>query len=167
MGGILKTENVLLDLEAKSKEEVLLQMAGLLCKNGCLSDEKEFFREVLERERLGFTGAGNQLAIPHGISGQVKQVAVAVARLKEPVVWDTNQEGIAEDTKKVKLIVLFAVPEENPESGETYIEALKRVCSKLADKSIVEQLMGAEKSSQVADIFSDRGEKERSRKGYG
>lgn len=167
MGGILKTENVLLDLEAQSKEEALLQMSGLLCKNGWISDEKVFFREVLERERLGFTGAGNQLAIPHGISGQVKQVAVAIARLKESVVWDTNQEGIAEEAKKVRLIVLFAVPEENPESGETYIETLKRVCSKLADKSIVEQLMRAEKSSQVADIFSDEGKKERSRKEYG
>lgn len=167
MDEILKTENVLLNMEAETKEAALLQMSELLFKNGWISSGKKFFEEVMERETLGFTGAGNQIAIPHGISGQVNQVVIAVARLQKPVLWDTCQEGIPEEAKKVKLIVLFAVPKENTKGSETYIGSLKKVCSRLADKLTAEQLMEAEEASQAAEIFNKGREKERSRKENG
>lgn len=153
--GMLQIENIKLNLEACSKEDAISQMAEMLFQSGTIQDRSSFFKEVMERESMGFTGAGNEMAIPHGISVQVDRVAVAVARLKKAVIWDTIQDGIPEEANRVKLIVLFAVPKESVKEGETYIGALKKVCTRLGNRQIAKELMEAEKEVQIMELLSD------------
>lgn len=152
---MLQIENVRLNLEAGSKEDALSQMAEMLFQSGNIQDKTGFFKEVMERESMGFTGAGNEMAIPHGISGQVSRVVIAVARLKKAVIWDTVQEGIPEEANRVKLIVLFAVPKESVKEGETYIGALKKVCARLGNRQIAKELMEAEREAQVVKLLNE------------
>lgn len=153
--GMLQIENIKLNLEACSKEDAISQMAEMLFLSGNIQDQSAFFKEVMDRESMGFTGAGNEMAIPHGISDQVSRVVIAVARLRKAVVWDTMQEGIPEEANRVKLIVLFAVPKEPVKEGETYIGALKKVCARLGNRQIAKELMEAEREIQVMELLNE------------
>lgn len=150
---IIGIENIILDMEADTKEDLLHQMADLLHRNGKVKDPVLFLQDVWERENLGFTGAGNQIAIPHGISEQVINMTVAIVRTKKTIKWDTWQEAVPSAAKQVRLIVLFAVPK--PETGQEviYIEALKMICGKLADKSIAAQMMRCRDAGQIMELL--------------
>ncbi len=151
---ILKKENIQIDIQADSKEDAIKQIVKCLFENGCIDDKQIFYEDVLEREELGFTGIGNEMAIPHGISTQVMRVTLAIARLKSPVIWTTKEEDIPEEEKKVRFIILFAVPKESDEEREhQYIRALKMICGNLADDNKSDYLMHAADASVMMDIL--------------
>ncbi|NLL76903.1 MAG: PTS sugar transporter subunit IIA [Clostridiales bacterium] len=153
---ILQEENIQLDADAGTKEEVLKTMAEMLFRSGKIEDADTFLNDVCERERMGFTGAGSKMAIPHGISQKVKKVSVAIVRTRGDIYWGTEQEDIPEEAKRVQFIVLFAVPAKPPKTGEIkYIEALKAVCRKLADRRAAENLLQARRASQIIEIIND------------
>ncbi|HOO28185.1 MAG TPA: PTS sugar transporter subunit IIA [Lachnospiraceae bacterium] len=155
MEEILRKENIKLDLAAESKMDVLKKLSELLFENGEIENAEAFFEDVMERESLGFTGAGNQIAIPHGISDQVNKVVLAAAALTDPVIWDTKQQDIPEESKAVRLVILFAVPKDPPADKEAaYIRVLKRVCVKLADAKSLQKLLAAVSASQIMDIIN-------------
>lgn len=151
---ILSIENIIPGLDADSKEDVLRQMISRLHQNGHIADKEGFYRDVMAREDLGFTGAGNKVAIPHGISEQVARVTVAVAITKNIVKWTTKQDDIPEREKQVKLVVLFAVPkEEDADEENRYMSALKLICKMLANKEKVHNLMQSANASDVISIL--------------
>lgn len=153
---ILLEENIRLDSDADTKERALKVMAEMLFRSGKIENADMFLRDVWEREKMGFTGAGNKIAIPHGISAQVKKVAVSIVRTKRDIFWESEQENIPEEAKPVRFIILFAVPGKPPEAGEIkYIEALKAVCRKLADRQAAEGLLKARKASQIIEIINN------------
>ncbi len=152
---ILLEENIQLNSDADTKEQTLKIMAEMLFRSGKIENPDIFLRDVWEREKMGFTGAGNKIAIPHGISLQVKKVAVSIIRTKRDIFWEAEQEDIPKEAKLVRFIVLFAVPEKPPKSGEIkYIEALKAVCRKLADRQATEGLLRAQTASQIIEIIN-------------
>lgn len=151
---ILSKENILIDIQADTKEDAIWQLAECLYKNGNIADTESFYEDVLEREELGFTGIGCQTAIPHGISSQVTRVMVAIARLKDSVEWTTKQEDIPEEEKEVRLIILFVVPKENDEERERqYIRALKMICGNLAEESKIYYLMHVSDVSGMINVL--------------
>lgn len=155
---VLQVENVRLHLLADSKEDVLRQMSCLLYESGRIKDRDLFLRDVLEREKLGFTGAGNGIAIPHGVSEQADQIAVAVARCEKTIRWDTWQEDIPDDARNVRLVILFAVPDTPAENADIkYIEVLKTICGRIADKQAAKGLMEAEDPVQIMKLLKGGG----------
>ncbi len=153
---VIGTENIILDMEADTKEDVLHQLADLLHRSGKVKNPALFLQDIWEREHLGFTGVGNQIAIPHGISEQVLTMTVAIARTKKTIKWDTWQQAIPPEAKQVKLIVLFAVPNPETEQGGKYIEALKMICGKLADKSLAAQMMLIRDAAQMMELLGSK-----------
>lgn len=161
MRDVLQAENIKIGSQAGTKQAVLEEITEMLYQSGKIESKELFLKDVLKREELGFTGAGNQIAIPHGISSQVDKITVAIVKTNEEIHWTTEQDGIAEEAKKVKVIILFAVPDVQPEDGESkYIQVLKSICQKLVDKQMLQRLKEAQAADEIIEIF-DQTEDER------
>lgn len=152
---ILQNENIILDVAVKTKDAIIRQLTDLLYMSGRIKDKKIFLKDVYIRESLGFTGVGKGIAIPHGISDTVKEVSVAIARTRNAVVWDTLDE-IKQEDRKIRLIVLFAVPSGDVyEAERRHIEALKLVMEKLAVQTTLQRLLKAGDKEEILNIFSE------------
>ncbi len=100
---IFKSIKVILDLEAKDKTEAIKKIVGYLPIN---SDEKKeiLFSAIISREKLGSTGIGHGIAVPHARSLIPRDLCVVVARLKNPIDFESL------DNKPVRLIFLVVAP---------------------------------------------------------
>ena len=123
---ILDVNLIDLELEASSKDEVIHQLCSLLYENGRVKDLEKFKEAVYEREQIGETGMGNQIAIPHGLTDQVNKASVAIAKVKNPVEWESL------DDQPVRLIFLLAAP--TNELEKTHLQMLAQLASVLAYK---------------------------------
>ncbi|MBU0575406.1 MAG: PTS sugar transporter subunit IIA, partial [Proteobacteria bacterium] len=102
---ILKKEFILEELKAKSKREVLVELAGAFAKGGLTFDPDAMLHVLLEREKLGSTGIGDGIAIPHGKLAGLEEMVVAFGRSREGVDFE------AMDGKPAHLFFLLMAPE--------------------------------------------------------
>ena len=151
---ILQAENILLSLNASSKDEALKALAELLFENHKLKDLNLFIEDLYKRESAGFTGAGKSIAIPHGISESVEQVTLAIGRLNNTIDWETWAD-IEKKDREVKLIIMFAVPSADVDKEDrNYIEALKVVMRKLAKVEVLQDILSASSENEIISILS-------------
>ena len=101
---LLSPTNVVLDLSVTSKKR-LFEQVGLLFENNHGIERSKVFDSLFARERLGSTGLGEGVAIPHGRIKGLNEALAAVVRLAEPIAFD------APDGKPVSLLVFLLVPE--------------------------------------------------------
>jgi len=128
---LLPTKNVLLDLPASSKKRVFEQ-AGLLFENNQGIARAKVFDSLFARERLGSTGLGHGVAIPHGRIKGLKEAVAAVVRLAEPVPFD------APDGRPVELLIFLLVPEQ---ATQQHLDVLSEVAQLLSDRALRENLL--------------------------
>ncbi len=138
---------VTLDLEAKSKVEVIEKLVEQLDREGVLESKEEFLKAVLDREKLSPTGLEEGLAIPHGKSTAVKKATFAIARLKTPI---EDWESIDEDNE-VTLVFLLAIPK--AEQGDTHIEVLTKLTSLLIQDGFIDTLQKARTENEIINIL--------------
>ncbi|MBM9833359.1 PTS sugar transporter subunit IIA, partial [Enterococcus faecalis] len=86
---IIKKELIVINSQAKNKDDLLIEMVDILHKNNFVSNKEEFLTDVHLREQEGETGIGQGVAIPHGKSKGVKTTTLAVATLAEPIEWES------------------------------------------------------------------------------
>lgn len=103
----LKKELIITELSARTKSEVLAEIVENIVKVYPNLDKKKIYDLLMERERLGTTGIGDGIAIPHGKMDGLEEVILVVARSKEGVDFE------ALDHKPVRIIFLLLAPEEN------------------------------------------------------
>lgn len=138
---ILNRSCVVTDLIANNKLEVIEALSTLLLEDNVINDKSLFIQDVIAREALGPTGFDNQVAIPHGKSSAVNQTRMAVATLRTPVDWETEEDAA------VKLVILFAV--RNADSSIGHIKMLARVSVALGDDEIVARLINAKTNDEL------------------
>lgn len=138
---------VTLDLEAKSKAEVIEKLVEQLDHQGVLESKEEFLKAVLDREKLSPTGLEEGLAIPHGKSTAVKKATFAIARLKTPI---EDWESIDEDNE-VTLVFLLAIPKS--EQGDTHIEVLTKLTSLFIQDGFIDKLQKAKTEDEIINIL--------------
>lgn len=142
---ILTLDAVVPALHATSKKQALQNLsrraAGL---TGV--DERTIFDVLMERERLGTTGVGNGIAIPHGKLSSLKRLYGLFARLERPIDFQ------AIDDQPVDLIFLLLAPES---AGADHLKALARVSRLLRDKSICEKLRGTEAGEAIYALLTE------------
>jgi len=131
---LLQPEAVVADLRAANKKQLLQELARHAAKITGVNDRK-IFETLLERERLGSTGVGSGIAIPHGKLSDFKRLYGVFARLDRPVEFDSIDE------QPVDLIFLLLAPEG---AGADHLKALARVSRLLRDSSMCDKLRGAE-----------------------
>ncbi|MEN9772007.1 MAG: IIA-like nitrogen regulatory protein PtsN [Pseudomonadota bacterium] len=128
---LLPLTNVVVGLEASSKKRVFEQ-AGLLFENNQGIARVKVFDSLFARERLGSTGLGEGIAIPHGRIKGLKDAVAAVVRLAEPVAFD------APDGKPVSLLLILLVPEQ---ATQQHLEILSEVAEMLSDRAMRDRLL--------------------------
>jgi PTS system nitrogen regulatory IIA component len=131
---LLKPEAVISGLKASSKKQALQELAKHAAQITGVNDRR-IFETLLERERLGTTGVGNGIAIPHGKLSDFKRLYGVFARMDKPIDFD------AIDEQPVDLIFLLLAPEG---AGADHLKALARVSRLLRDASVCEKLRGAD-----------------------
>lgn len=140
---ILPADNVVVDLEASSKKRVFEQ-AGLLFENRHGIARATVYDALFDREKLGSTGLGQGIAIPHGrIKGQ-KDALGAFFRLATPVPFD------APDGLPVKLMFVLLVPEA---ATERHLQLLSELAQMFSDKNFRESLIAAPDAATMHQAF--------------
>ena len=139
IGKLLPPANVVLDLEASSKKRVFEQ-AGLLFENNQGLARSKVFDSLFARERLGSTGLGQQVAIPHGRIKGLRDPVAAFIRLADPIPFD------APDGRPVAILVFLMVPEQ---ATQAHLEILSELAQMLSDTTFREMLSTAPDAGDV------------------
>ena len=142
---ILTPDAIVPALRATSKKQALQELARRAAALAGL-DERVIFDVLMERERLGTTGVGNGIAIPHGKLPNLKQLYGLFARLERPIDFQ------AIDDQPVDLIFLLLAPET---AGADHLKALARVSRMLRDKAACEKLRGTDESEAIYALLTE------------
>ncbi|MDZ3836971.1 MAG: PTS IIA-like nitrogen regulatory protein PtsN [Rhodospirillales bacterium] len=142
---LIKPDHVIARLRATSKKQALQDLAKRAAEiTG--QPERALFSTLMKRERLGTTGVGNGIAIPHGKLGTLDKLYGVFARLDQPIDFD------AIDDRPVDLIFLLLAPES---SGADHLKALARVSRLLRDKPTCEKLRGTDDAEALYALLVD------------
>ncbi len=133
---LLAPSNVVVGLPVTSKKR-LFEQVGLLFENLHGIERSKVFDSLFARERLGSTGLGEGVAIPHGRIKGLREARAALVRLAEPIPFD------APDNRPVSLLVFLLVPEH---ATEEHLEILSEVAELLSDRAM-RQLLGEEQDA--------------------
>lgn len=142
---LLKERFINLGLQGKDKKEIIYNLVELIATSKRLRNKKVFFKTVLERERLGSTGIGGGVAIPHAKSKAVTGFILVFARVSG------GMDFGALDGEKTHLFFALASPEE--EVGG-HLKILAEISRLVKDKFIVEKLKKAKDAKEVLKIIS-------------
>jgi len=145
MRDLLQPQAVKASLAAASKKEVLQNIAAAAAKLSS-KDEVAVFDVLWERERLGTTGVGQGIAIPHGRVAGFDKVFGFFARLSQPVNFDSI------DDKPVDLVFLLLAPES---AGADHLHALATVSRLLRDPKLCEQLRKAKDEAAIYKLLTE------------
>jgi len=143
LANILPANDIVLDLEAGSKKRVFEQ-AGLLFENNHGIARATVFDSLFAREKLGSTGLGQGVAIPHGRIKGLKEAHGAFLRLSAPVAFDSP------DGKPVALLFVLLVPEQ---ANELHLQILSELAQRFSDRSFREALAGAPDPEAARALF--------------
>ena len=127
---LASVEAILPTLKASSKKQALQEICERAAAVSGLS-ERELYDSILQRERLGSTGVGGGIAIPHCKLSSAKQIFGVFARLEKPVDFD------AQDGAPVDVIYMLVAPET---AGADHLKALARIARVLRDPQLVKRL---------------------------
>ena len=142
---LLRPEQVIAHLRATSKKQALQDLARRAAQTSG-QNERAIFDVLMERERLGTTGVGNGIAIPHGKLPTLDRLYGLFARLDHPIDFD------AIDERPVDLIFLLLAPES---AGADHLKALARVSRLLRDKTACEKLRGTDDQEALYALLVD------------
>ena len=141
---LLSIENIVLDLDVTSKKRVF-EHAGLLFETHQGIARSTVFDSLFAREKLGSTGLGLGIAIPHGRIKGLKEATGALLRLRTPVPFDSL------DGKPVSLLFVLLVPEH---ANEQHLQILSELAERFSDRNCREALAKAESAEAVLEILS-------------
>ena len=140
---ILLPENVILDAESTSKKRVL-ERAGILFESTSQVSRSQVFDSLFAREKLGSTGLGHGVAIPHGRIKGVRDAIAAFIKTQEPIPFD------APDGQPVNLIFVLLVPER---ATDLHLQLLGELAQMFSDKSFREQLQSSNDPVALHQLF--------------
>jgi PTS system nitrogen regulatory IIA component len=134
LADILQPEGIIPALRVHTKKQLLVELASTASKITGIP-EREIFDVVLQRERLGSTGVGAGIAIPHGKLKGLTKITGVFARLETPVDFE------ALDDQPVDLVFMLLAPEG---AGADHLKALSRIARALRDQDLVARLRSSD-----------------------
>jgi PTS system nitrogen regulatory IIA component len=143
LADILKESCVIADIKGVTKKEILFEMVETLKKAKLIDDIDSVVEIIMERERLGSTGIGDGVAIPHGKMKKLNTILCAAARSKEGVNFD------AVDRQPVHIFFLVLAPED---SASLHLKVLSRISKVLRDQSFRKQIL---KLANAHEIYTN------------
>ena len=147
---ILKKESVIADLVGTNKLEVIKEMTACLKQNNTIKDDQALFATLMEREKLGSTGIGENVAIPHGKSDELTQIITVFARSLEGVDFESL------DQKPVHFVCMVIAP---AHSTGQHLKALARISRLFKNQVLREGILKAEDSNAIYSILLEKDSK--------
>ncbi len=145
LAAILPADNVLVNVDASSKKRAF-EFAGLLFENHHSMARALVADNLFARERLGSTGLGHGVAIPHGRVKGLKNPLAAVLRLAQPIGFD------APDDEPVSLLIFLLVPEA---ATQRHLEILSEIAEMLSDRELRERLKAEVEAAALHRLIAD------------
>jgi PTS system nitrogen regulatory IIA component len=141
---LILPESVVANLRVTSKKQALQELAKKAAElTG--QPERALFEVLMERERLGTTGVGHGIGIPHGKLPELDRLYGLFARLETPIDFD------AIDEHPVDLIFVLLAPET---AGADHLKALARVSRLFRDRSVCEKLRGTDSAEALYALLT-------------
>jgi len=140
----LRKENCVPALASDNKEEALKELCALLVKNGDVKDSDAIYEAVIDRERLGSTGIGDHVAIPHAKSNNVDSLVAA---------FGVSQKGIdyhAVDDKPVRIIFLLLASEN---ATGSHLKALARISRLLKNEKFRKDIEKVKSQDEIYNLI--------------
>ncbi len=144
IAALLPATNVLVDADLGSKKRVFEQV-GLLVENHHRVARSTVFDSLFARERLGSTGLGQGVAIPHGRIKGLRDAIGVFVRTRAPIAFD------APDGQPVSLIFALLVPER---ATDAHLDILALLAQMFSDRSMRDRLSAAESAAAVHELFT-------------
>jgi PTS system nitrogen regulatory IIA component len=145
----LQIDSVSTDLKSQSKQDVITELCQLLKSNGHIADDQAVVTSLLEREKLGSTGIGQGIAIPHAKCAALNKIVAALGVSKKGIDFDSL------DGEPVHVIFLLVAP---PDSSGLHLKALARISRLLKDKFFRQALREAKTSDEIQKIIREEDE---------
>jgi PTS system nitrogen regulatory IIA component len=146
----LQQEWVISELKGTDKRSVLEELSGVLVKPCEAASAEELLRVLLDREKLGSTGIGEGIAIPHGRLKKLKHFFIAFGRSVKGVDFDSI------DRHPSQLFFLVMAPEN---SAVDNLKLLGRIVTLLKDASFKKRLMEASSPKELFQVIAEEDEK--------
>lgn len=146
LSDILPPERVLCGVSVTSKKRALELASEVLASHDQAGFQGVVFDSLIARERLGSTGFGNGVAIPHGRVKNITETMVLFIQLVEPIEYD------AIDGKPVDLLFVLVVPEE---STDEHLQILSQLAEMFSDKALCRALRECEDKHLLHTLVTD------------
>ncbi len=133
IGALISQDAVYIDVDVHSKKHAIQEVSAALAKRTGMP-ERAIFDTLLERERLGSTGVGNGVAIPHGKLADLDEIVGVFFRLRSAITFDSL------DDQPVDLIFALLAPED---AGADHLKALAKIARVLRSPGLADELRDA------------------------
>jgi PTS system nitrogen regulatory IIA component len=142
---LLSPEGVVAALKVQGKKQLLQELSARAAAIVRIP-ERRVYETLTERERLGTTGVGQGIAIPHGRLANIDKIAGVFARLDSPIEYD------AVDNQPVDLVFMLLAPEG---AGADHLKALARVSRLLRNQTACDKLRAAKSAEALYAILTE------------
>lgn len=142
---LVTRDRIEINCQVTSKKRLMERISDLLVMQNSDLDARSVFQILIERERLGSTGVGNGVALPHGRVAGLAQAVGAVAVLEKPLDYD------ALDRQPVQLVFGLLVPEE---AREQHLRILAHLAKMFDDAELRSKLLKVETVDQVLELLA-------------
>lgn len=147
LANVLAPDRIAIDTVASSKKTLLEKASELLAAGGGAAASRAIFESLCQRERLGSTGLGHGVAIPHGrVDGQ-EDVVGALIRLQKPINFD------APDNQPVDVFFALVVPQE---CTDTHLRLLAEVAEAFSDDERRKAIRSAADSQTILTALTEQ-----------
>ena len=147
---ILKTDSIIANLAGTNKEEVLREITDFLQKLCLIKDKETLFNTLMEREKLGSTGIGENVAIPHGKSDELSQIITVFGRSLKGLDFESL------DQKPVHFVCMVIAPSNS--TGQ-HLKVLARISRLFKNKDLREGILKLQDANQIYSLLLEEDSK--------
>jgi nitrogen PTS system EIIA component len=147
---ILKENFIIADLSSRDKQGVLTELAKFLEEKNAIKNKDTLFTSLMERESLGSTGIGENVAIPHAKSEETENIITLFGRSLQGIDFDSL------DQKPVHFVCLLIAPSN---STGLHLKALARISRLFKSQSLREEILIAEKVDKIYSLLTEEDSK--------
>ncbi|MBT5551540.1 MAG: PTS sugar transporter subunit IIA [Nitrospina sp.] len=147
---ILSKDSIIANLTGTNKEEVLREITDFLQNQSLIKDKETLFNTLMEREKLGSTGIGENVAIPHGKSDELSQIVIVFGRSIEGLDFESL------DQKPVHFVCMVIAPSNS--TGQ-HLKALARISRLFKNQNLREGILKLQDANQIYALLLEEDSK--------
>ena len=147
---ILSKDSIIANLVGSNKEEVIREITDFLQSQSLIKDKETLFNTLMEREKLGSTGIGENVAIPHGKSDELSQIIIAFGRS----IGGVDFESL--DQKPVHFVCMVIAPSNS--TGQ-HLKALARISRLFKNQNLREGILKLQDADEIYSLLLEEDSK--------